>query len=100
MAKYRAVERVYIKPAGHRTPLTIEAGTVFEFNGRPGLSLQPLDAAADAAKLESISKYYRGNNPTLFRLAKSLGAPEVGTWTAARAYIFDWIKEHRESADV
>jgi hypothetical protein len=48
MAKYRAIERVFLKPFGHVTAVMIEAGAEVEFNGKPGLSLQPLDAAAAA----------------------------------------------------
>jgi hypothetical protein len=101
MARYRLLEPTYLKPTGHLAPSMHEAGSELEYDGRPGLSMLPLDAAAEAAKLSSIPRFYRETvfqeNSMLARLARSLGATDaIKTWSQARAFVLAWKAAHEE----
>ncbi|PDT69223.1 hypothetical protein CO683_14765 [Bradyrhizobium ottawaense] len=102
--RYSVLEKTFLKPVGHLSATMLEPGAEIEFEGRPGMSLRPLNASARAAKLESIHREYRStsfqDHSMLFRLARSLGAPDGGSWTAARAFIHNWIEANKEASHV
>src|SRR4051812_20701793 len=93
--KYRAVEPCFLQPVGYAFPIRVEIGQDVEFEGVPGMALQPLNAAARAAKAASIRAAVidRGaqHMHQRVRLARSLGFSGRNS-LAARNHVEDFLK--------
>jgi hypothetical protein len=90
-ARYRALERVELQPAGAWRPRVVMAGEEFDFEGKSGSALLALNAAARGEKLKWIEPrhYARGSiNPQ--RIARGLGF-EGHDATSARNFIRDFV---------
>lgn len=98
MPRYRAIEKL-TSPAGDRylAGRIVKVGEEFEYGGEPGLAMLPLDAAAAAAKANSIHaadwdwrKPAPGDHRRVQRLAWSLGFTGA-TVAEAQAHITAWL---------
>jgi len=90
-ARYRALERVELQPAGAWRPRVVMAGEEFDFDGKPSVVLLPLNAAARAARLERIEpRHYARMSVNPQRLARSLGFTGHDA-TSARNFILEFV---------
>ena len=54
--RYRAMERIVVKPIGEPGARTVEAGVEFFFAGVPSVAMSPVNAPARAVKSRSIDR--------------------------------------------
>jgi len=103
MARYCVTEPVFLKPTGYGSPARFEGGEVIDFDGPPGLAMQPLDQAAREAKARAITADFRSDvfrhTGNLARLARSLGHVDHGSSSAEkRDFIARWIERNLSAA--
>lgn len=103
MPHYRLVAKAMLQQPNETSANLRQAGEEIVFDGEPGISMMPLDSAAYAAKAASIRKWgwKRGRGPTqlgedrpqaiVLPLARSLGAAEGISFTAAVEFVDRWL---------
>lgn len=90
LPRYRALERLTIR-ARDRQPREVYAGQEFDFEGRPGAALLPLNNAARANKLRAVVAGPGPHRPVEpVRLARSVGFTGHDA-AAAQTFTQEWI---------
>jgi hypothetical protein len=100
LARYRALEKLSIRPVGAREARLVFAGETFYFDGTPGTSLLPCNGSARQAKLRALKALVAERasgqpTDTMGCIARGLGF-EGHDEAAAAAFIDDFIE--RETA--
>lgn len=92
--RYRALERIFVKPIGWAAAREVEEGEQFAYDGPANTGMLALNGPARAAKLASMPPWRSNPYPAqVHRLARSLGF--VGDNGAeARAHIEKFEKEN------
>jgi hypothetical protein len=94
--RYRALEKLSIRPVHDCEARLVFAGETFYFDGAPGNSLRPLNGSARQAKLRALKAIVAGRasggaTDTVACIARGLGY-EGHDEAAAAAFIDDFIK--------
>lgn len=94
--RYRAVQPCFLQPVGYASPIRVEAGQEFEFEGEPGLAMLPLNAAARAARRRGLPDTWpkAAHRIATINASRGLGAPETASMAARRALIERFIAEN------